>query len=70
MLTFSQVRDDPDVQALIDELDGHVESIQGNIKQVEGISQAMANSRAAVQATLFGRLDSTQFDDVVLGWEE
>ena len=35
------------------ELEGHVDSIEGNIKQVQGISQAMANSKAAVQATLF-----------------
>ena len=54
----------------MDELEGHVDSIQGNIKQVQGISQAMANSRAAVQATLFDHLDNSLYDDVMLGAEE
>ena len=52
------------------ELEGHVDSIEGNIKQVQGISQAMANSKAAVKATLFDHLDNSLYDDVMLGAEE
>ena len=37
------------------------------MKQVEGITQAMAKSRAAVQATLFNHLESSQYEDIVLG---
>ncbi|KAH7351004.1 CENP-Q, a CENPA-CAD centromere complex subunit-domain-containing protein [Rhexocercosporidium sp. MPI-PUGE-AT-0058] len=64
------VQDDENLQALVQELDGHVDTIQGNIKQVRGISQAMANSKAAVQATLFDHLDNSQYSDVVLGAEQ
>ncbi len=66
---YLQVQDDENLQVLIQELDGHVDTIQGNIKQIQGISQAMAKSRAAVQAALFHRLDSTQYDEVLLGSE-
>ena len=42
-------------------------SIQGNIGQVQGITEAMAKSKATVQAALFGRLDAAQYEGVVLG---
>ncbi|KAL2071472.1 hypothetical protein VTL71DRAFT_12707 [Oculimacula yallundae] len=61
------VEDDEDLNALVNQLDGHVDSIRGNIKQVEGVSQAILKSRAAVQATLFEHLDIAHYDDVVLG---
>lgn len=51
----------------MEKLNGHVDSIQGNIKQVQGISEAMVKSKAAVQASLFGHLERTQYEDVVLG---
>lgn len=47
-----------------------MDTIQGNIKQVQGISQAMANSKAAVQATLFDYLDNSQYDNVILGADQ
>jgi hypothetical protein len=46
-----------------------VDSIQGNIRQVEGVPQAISKSKAAIQATLFNHLDSVQYDEVVLGSE-
>ncbi|KAH7419787.1 CENP-Q, a CENPA-CAD centromere complex subunit-domain-containing protein [Cadophora sp. MPI-SDFR-AT-0126] len=64
------VQDDENLRPLMEELGDHVDSIQGNIKQVQGISQAMAKSRAAVQATLFDHLDNSLYDDVMLGAEE
>ena len=42
-------------------------SIQGNIGQVQGITEAMAKSKATVQATLFGHLDTVQYEEVILG---
>ncbi|CZS99370.1 uncharacterized protein RAG0_07713 [Rhynchosporium agropyri] len=60
-------QDDNSLHALVRDLDGHVDTIKGNIKQVQGVSQAIVKSRAAVQATLFEHLDSLQYDDVVLG---
>jgi hypothetical protein len=61
------LQEDEKLAALIEKLTGHVDSIQGNIKQVQGITQAMAKSKAAVQATLFNHLESTQYEDIVLG---
>jgi hypothetical protein len=37
------------------------------VKQVRGITEAMTKSRAAVQATLFKHLESSQYEDIVLG---
>lgn len=51
------------------DLQGHVDSIQGNIRQVQGVTQAISKSKAAVQATLFGHLNSMQYEEVVLGAE-
>jgi CENP-Q, a CENPA-CAD centromere complex subunit len=48
-------------------LTGHVDSIQGNLNQVKGITEAIAKSRAAVQAALFSHLESRQYEEVVLG---
>ena len=46
-----------------------MDSMQGNLKQVEGVSEAIAKSKAAVQATLFNHLDATKYEGVVLGLE-
>jgi CENP-Q, a CENPA-CAD centromere complex subunit len=64
-----QIQDDEHLQALVKEVHGHVDSIQGNLRQVEGVPQAISMSKAAVQATLFGHLDSAQYEEVVLGAE-
>lgn len=47
-------------------IEGHVESIQGNLKQVHGITEAIAKSKAAVQSTLFSHLDIGQYQEVVM----
>jgi hypothetical protein len=44
-----------------------VDSMQGNLNQVQGITEAMGKSRAAVQATLFEYLEGGQYQDVILG---
>lgn len=62
-----QLLQDENLQAVVADLQGHVDSIEGNLKQVEGIAQAIAKSKAAVQATLFGRLDRVLYEDLVLG---
>ncbi|RFU28019.1 hypothetical protein B7463_g8335, partial [Scytalidium lignicola] len=48
--------EDEDYTAIMQEVTGHVESIRGNLNQVQGIGQAMAKGNAAVQATLFDHL--------------
>ena len=60
-------QEDEDLQNIAKELNDHLDTIQGNMSRVQGISQAMTTSRAAVQATLFDHLEINQFEDVVLG---
>ena len=50
-------------------IEDHMDSMQGNLKQVEGNSEAIAKSKAAVQATLFDHLDTSKYEEVVLGLE-
>jgi hypothetical protein len=49
------------------ELDGHIDSIQGNQKGLSGVCKAMAKSRAAVQATLFDHIGMSEYNDVLGG---
>lgn len=60
-------QDDEALAALAGKLTGHVDSIQGNMKQVQGITQAIVSGRAAVQAKLFSHLESGKYEDIVLG---
>ncbi|KAE8452846.1 hypothetical protein EG329_013118 [Mollisiaceae sp. DMI_Dod_QoI] len=61
------IQGDENLQGLMKGLHGHVETIQGNIKQVSGISEAISRSKAAVQAMLFGHLGGTQYREAILG---
>ncbi|KAF7887692.1 hypothetical protein EAF00_009986 [Botryotinia globosa] len=56
-----------DLGGIVKSIDGHVDSIKGNLQQIEGITDAMAKSKASVQAALFTHLDLEQYNDVVLG---
>ncbi|KAG4026120.1 hypothetical protein MFRU_045g00650 [Monilinia fructicola] len=56
-----------DLEGIVKSIDGHVDSIKGNLRQVEGITEAMAKSKASVQAALFNHLNLEQYNDVVLG---
>ncbi|KAH8811738.1 CENP-Q, a CENPA-CAD centromere complex subunit-domain-containing protein [Xylogone sp. PMI_703] len=58
---------DEDYTALIQEVNGHLDSIRGNLNQIQGISQAMARGKAAVQTTLFDHLEEERYEQVVLG---
>lgn len=61
------IQEDENLAGIFAKLGNHVDSIQTNIKQVQGISEAITTSRAAVQATLFNHLESVQYEDIVLG---
>lgn len=50
-------------------IENHMDSMQGNLKQVEGVSDAITKSKAAVQATLLDHLDTSRYEEVVLGLE-
>jgi hypothetical protein len=60
-------QEDEDLQGIAQALSGHLDTIQGNITKVEGISQAMTKSRGALQATLFDHLESDEYEKIVLG---
>ncbi|KUJ18224.1 uncharacterized protein LY89DRAFT_42537 [Mollisia scopiformis] len=62
-----RVQDDENLQGLVKGLHGHVDTIRGNMKQVDGIAEAIVRSKAAVQATLLDRLSNTQYGEVILG---
>jgi len=55
------------LHSVVKDLQGHVDSIEGNLRQVEGITEAIAKSKAAVQSTLFGHLDKARYEEVALG---
>lgn len=44
-----------------------MESIQGNMAQIDGLVEAMSRTQAAVQSTLFGHMNSRLYEEVVLG---
>ena len=61
--------EDENLQDIVKGIEDHMDSMQGNLKQVEGVSEAIAKSKAAVQATLFDHLDTSKYEEVVLGLE-
>lgn len=46
---------------------GHVQSLQSNAAQVQGLSAALARGEAVVKARLLGRVERGVYEDVVLG---
>ncbi|TVY49607.1 hypothetical protein LOCC1_G000375 [Lachnellula occidentalis] len=64
---ISGIFEDENIQDIVKGIENHMDSMQGNLKQVEGVSEAIAKSKAAVQATLFDHLDTSQYEEVVLG---
>jgi len=62
-----QIEANENLQTIFNELSDHMDSIHGNISQVQGITEAITKSKAAVQATLFNHLESDQYENVVLG---
>jgi hypothetical protein len=62
-----QVHGDGNLQAIFAQMNGHADSIQGNMNQIQGITEAVLKSKAAVQATLFDHLEEGQYEGVILG---
>jgi len=48
-------------------MNNHVDSIESNMKQVEGVVEAIQRGRVAVQSVLLGTLDHAQYEEVLLG---
>ncbi|KAF4637756.1 hypothetical protein G7Y89_g329 [Cudoniella acicularis] len=66
-LTLLQVSEDEDLNTVAQDLDGHMDSLHGNVHQVRGLIDSIAKAKAAVQTTLFVHLDDGQYEDVILG---
>jgi hypothetical protein len=70
ILTFKQIKDDENLKALVQDINGHMDTLQGNHSQVEGIFEALAKTKGAVQARLFSHLNTAQYEVAVLGGDE
>jgi hypothetical protein len=64
---FCQISTDENLQTVVRDLEGHVDSLQGNFKPLSGLPEAMTRARAAVQIVIHDRLGSERCQDVVLG---
>ncbi|KAG9232182.1 exocyst complex component Sec6-domain-containing protein [Amylocarpus encephaloides] len=68
MPSLGNYKDDALIK-VVQDIESHVDSLNGNVMQLAGIPEAMSKAKAAVQATLFDHLESTRYEDVVLGGE-
>lgn len=64
--TFSMLEGD-DLQGLAGQLGNHMESMRGNLQQIEGVIPAITDSRAALRHALLSHLSQDAFDQVILG---
>jgi hypothetical protein len=64
--TFVGLEDD-ELLGLAGQLGNHMESMRGNLQQIEGITPAIAQGRAALKLALMPHLDQETFEQVVLG---
>lgn len=49
------------------DLNSHVDSIESNLKQVDGVVEAIQRTKAAVQTVLLNNLDHAQYEELLLG---
>ncbi|KAK3371211.1 CENP-Q, a CENPA-CAD centromere complex subunit-domain-containing protein [Lasiosphaeria ovina] len=64
---FKDIGEDAELLALSKQISNHMESMKGNLQQIDGIIPAIAKSKAALQGVLQQHLDPQQYDRVVLG---
>ncbi|KAH8687538.1 CENP-Q, a CENPA-CAD centromere complex subunit-domain-containing protein [Tricladium varicosporioides] len=66
-LSVFDVTKDVELQHIAEDLEGHMDSLHGNVHQVQGIIESVTHTKAAIQMTLFNHLNEKQFEDVILG---
>jgi len=49
------------------QIGSHMESMKGNLQQIDGVLPAIVKTRAALQGVLHRYLDPAQYDQAVLG---
>ena len=64
---FLQISTYEELEPVVSQLYNHLDSIQGNINQIEGLSSAIGKSRAALQEVLFKHLGTIRYAQLVLG---
>lgn len=53
---------DPDLNPLLEQLQSHLESMQANLGQLEGIDDAMVSAREALDDVLFRQATAQQYE--------
>ncbi|KAK3684229.1 S-adenosyl-L-methionine-dependent methyltransferase [Podospora appendiculata] len=64
---FNDIQEDAELVVLSQQLKNHMESMRGNLQQIEGVLPAIAKSKGALQGLLHKHLDPRQYDQVLLG---
>lgn len=59
--------DDEELATLSKQIGSHMESMQGNLQQIDGVVPAISRSKAALQQLMQKHLDEEQYDKVLLG---
>lgn len=62
-----QLQEDENLKPIIQQINGHMESMQGNMEQIRDIGANIAETRAAVEDVLFKHVDTAAYEHVVLG---
>ncbi|OBT82100.1 hypothetical protein VE02_09035 [Pseudogymnoascus sp. 03VT05] len=58
---------DDDLRPIVEELQNHLESMQNNFKQVEGIVPAIEKSEATIRAALLKQIDEQRYEQIIMG---
>ncbi|ELR08147.1 hypothetical protein VC83_08905 [Pseudogymnoascus destructans] len=58
---------DDDLRPIMEELQNHLESMENNFKQVEGIIPAIEKSEASIRATLLTQIDEQRYEQIIMG---
>ncbi|KAI1858887.1 uncharacterized protein JN550_012346 [Neoarthrinium moseri] len=65
--TFIGLDEDQDLKGAVEQLGNHIESMRGNLQQVQGVLPAIADSGAALRLALLPHLDQESYERVLLG---
>lgn len=58
---------DEDLRPIVEELQNHLESMQNNFKQVEGVVPSIEQGEAAIRSALLNQIDEQRYEDVIMG---
>lgn len=66
-LTLTRQNLDKDLSTVAAQLSNHMDSLRGNLEQIDGVLPAMIQSKAALQHVLHERLEPQQYERILLG---